>query len=736
VALFFCLILLWLAMPQAGYSRPSSEQASVQLVDVPAVSTDNPEAAVKSVPTTKPVKHLDCDILIAGGGLGGLAAALKIYDLLRSPLWAKPSPVKVIITEESNWLGGQMTSQGVSAFDDNHIVESSGACRKYQELRTGIRNYYRSNLNLSAQAQSDAYFNPGRCWVSGLAFEPKAALSAVNQLIKPAIEDSSLRILYRHKIFKVIGTHPRKQPEPGSPNLLREYWAANLENGETVRIKAKICLDATELGDILPLANLAYTSGSESQAQTGEPHAPPTADPNNVQDFTYPFIVEFRNSEEHKIEKPAHYDEFEGQQKFSLNGYKMFQDDANADRDHSSFWNYRRLIDASQFSGANYHHDLSLINWESNDLRGLDIIDKPASVQAQRLALAKSLSLGFLYWLKNKAPRDEGGYGYPELLLRKDLLESNDGLSKFPYIREARRAKTCQTIVEQDIVSAWTSGVRAKTYPDSLGIGLYPVDIHGHLDVAGACQQTRPFEIPLGALVPSVLTNVLPACKNIGTTHITNGAYRLHPIEWAIGEAQGALALFAFNYKAQAMDVFGQLPMVRRLQQLLVESGTPLYWYSDVPTNHPQFAAIQYLAVTDILKGKPNSLRFEPDQQITRCEVAVALARLFFPSPLSRQENQYADKVADLAGFEYAKPAIEACLSKSVMMADSKINFRPGEPLTSTEFERVTENKLVHQFSNSNSSTIQSVPLTTVSRGQFAAWIYEIATSKRYMGRY
>src|SRR5206468_9538617 len=49
-----------------------------------------------------------------------------------------------------------------------------------------------------------------------------------------------------------------------------------------------------------------------------------------------------------------------------------------------------------------------------------------------------------------------------------------------------------------------------------------------------------PFQIPLGSLIPKRVENLLPACKNLGTTHITNGCYRLHPVEWNIGESAGA----------------------------------------------------------------------------------------------------------------------------------------------------------------------------------------------------
>jgi hypothetical protein len=238
----------------------------------------------------------------------------------------------------------------------------------------------------------------------------------------------------------------------------------------------------------------------------------------------------------------------------------------------------------------------------------------------------------------------------------------------------------------------------------------------------------------LGALVPNVSTNLLPSCKNIGTTHITNGAYRLHPIEWAIGEAQGALALFVLKHKTRPMDVYDQLPLMRRLQQILVDTGTPIYWYSDVPTNHPQFKAIQYLAVTGILTGRSDSLRFEPDRPITRAESAVALAQLLFPNSLSSQENKFAEKVSDLAGFEYAKPAIEACLSKLVMMADSNNNFRPGELLASNEFEWAAQYRPITKLADIHALVPRFAPSTTVTRSQFAAWLYEIAASNKFLG--
>src|SRR3979490_2587085 len=99
--------------------------------------------------------------------------------------------------------------------------------------------------------------------------------------------------------------------------------------------------------------------------------------------------------------------------------------------------------------------------------------------------MVKNLSLGFFYWLQTEALRDDGGKGYPELFLRTDVLGTSDGLAKYPYIRESRRIKAEHIIVEQDIAAATNPGARSRLSADSVGIGLYPIDIHGEQDVPG-----------------------------------------------------------------------------------------------------------------------------------------------------------------------------------------------------------------------------------------------------------
>ena len=89
---------------------------------------------------------------------------------------------------------------------------------------------------------------------------------------------------------------------------------------------------------------------------------------------------------------------------------------------------------------------------------------------------------------------------------------------------------------------------------------------------------TLPFQIPLGALIPKRIENLLPACKNIGVTHLTNGCYRLHPIEWNIGESVGHLVAFCLAKKQSPRAVRANAILRSEFQAQLSRDGVPLAW--------------------------------------------------------------------------------------------------------------------------------------------------------------
>ncbi|HZX08186.1 FAD-dependent oxidoreductase, partial [Kribbella sp.] len=205
------------------------------------------------------------------------------------------------------------------------------------------------------------------------------------------------------------------------------------------------------------------------------------------------------------------------------------------------------------------------------------VIDVPDA--AKHLAAARELSQAVFYWLQTEAPRPDGGTGFRGLRLRGDLLGSADGLAQAPYIRESRRIKAAYTIVEQDLSVAVRGSRGAVAYDDSVGIGMYRIDLHpstggdNYIDVASS-----PFRIPLGAMIPQRVQNLLPASKNLGTTHITNGCYRLHPVEWNIGEAAGLLAGFCLDRGVSPHAVHATPALLGEFQDRLVAQGIELAW--------------------------------------------------------------------------------------------------------------------------------------------------------------
>ena len=232
------------------------------------------------------------------------------------------------------------------------------------------------------------------------------------------------------------------------------------------------------------------------------------------------------------------------------------------------------------------------MNWPQNDYWLGPLLGVAPDVAAKHLARSKALSLSLLYWMQTEAPRADGGAGWRGLRLRGDLVGTSDGLAKAVYVREARRIKAAFTITEQLVgtdarmqaTGQTREAVTAARFDDSVGVGAYRIDLHpsttgrNYVDIS-----SLPFQIPLGALIPQRVENLIPACKNIGTTHLTNGCYRLHPVEWTIGEAAGALVAHAKQTGEPPRQIRSDPKRLAAFQQALRSQGFELEW----PTLRP-----------------------------------------------------------------------------------------------------------------------------------------------------
>lgn len=535
-------------------------------------------------PNAFKINQLSADVIIAGGGLGGCAAAIA----------ACRNGLKVILTEETDWIGGQVSQQGVPP-DEHRWIETHGSPASYRDFRNRVRNFYKQNYPLTDDAINREFLNPGDGSVSRLCHEPRVAVAVLTEMLAPYLSSGKLQLLTEHKV-KAADVDGDK---------VKAVEVMNHKNGNSLILSAPYFVDATECGDLLPLTGTEYITGTEAKNETGELHAPEKGNTENNQAFTMCFAMDYQPGANNVIDRPADYG-FWGNYIPQMNppwsgkllelNYSNprtlepkslgFHPEGKPTADLLNLWNYRRIINKNNFLPGTYNGDITIVNWPQNDYFPGNIIDVSEKEFIKHVEASKQLSLSLFYWLQTEAPRPDGDLGWPGLRLRSDVMGTEDGMAKYPYIRESRRIKAVFTVLEEHvgaenrkIVAGEKHGKKAAEFYDSVGIGYYHIDLHpssagdNYIDFA-----SLPFQVPLGALLPQRMNNLLPANKNIGTTHITNGCYRLHPVEWSIGEAAGTLVAFALNKKIPPVAIRERKEVMEEFQTWIRNQGLETHW--------------------------------------------------------------------------------------------------------------------------------------------------------------
>ena len=529
-------------------------------------------------------KEMRADVIIAGGGMGGCAAALACCR----------NGLNVIMTEETDWIGGQLSQQGVPP-DEHQWIETHGAPKSYREYRNRVRDYYRANYPLKDDARSRPNLNPGDGSVSRLCHEPRVAVSVLTDMLTPFLSSGKLRLLTNYKV-KSANVNGDK---------VTDLEMINLYTGDSLILTGKTFVDATECGDLLPLTGTEYITGTESKHDTKELHAPDKADPTNNQAFTVCFAMDYQSGVNNVQDPPKNYNfwrnyvpdltppwsgkllDLSYSDPRTLKPKTLGFEPTGKNLDGVlNLWNYRRIINENNFAEGTYDGDITIVNWPQNDYFPGNLIDVSEDEFKKTVENGKELSHSLFYWLQTEAPRPDGGQGWHGLRLRGDVMGTEDGMAKYPYIREARRIKAEFTVLEEHVgaenrilVAGETKGTKAADFYDSVGIGYYHIDLHpssngnNYIDF-----HSLPFEIPLGSLLPQRMTNLLPANKNIGTTHITNGCYRLHPVEWSIGEAVGCLIAYADKKNIPFKAVRENRELLSDFQSNIIKQGIETKW--------------------------------------------------------------------------------------------------------------------------------------------------------------
>ena len=326
-----------------------------------------------------------------------------------------------------------------------------------------------------------------------------------------------------------------------------------------------------------------------------------------MQAISWCFVVDWLQGEDHTIERPEEYDYWRayvprvtpawGSPLLSWSATHPHTLDPvvrtfnpaspRPERGPMDLWTFRRIADRANFLPGAYRSDICLVNWPQIDYLDGNLIGVSESEARLHRHRARQLSLSMLYWMQTEAPREDGGQGWPGLRLRPDITGTADGLAKAPYIREARRIRGLFTVLEQhvgtearmQVTGLPREQVTAERFADSVGVGAYRIDLHpstggdNYIDVSAL-----PFQVPLGALIPQRVENVLAGGKNLSVTHITNGCYRLHPVEWNVGEASGLLAAWCLEHGVLPRAVHETPALLQDFQRLLVAQGVELEW--------------------------------------------------------------------------------------------------------------------------------------------------------------
>jgi hypothetical protein len=589
------------------------------------IQTANGRPVLNPLPIAEEV--WTCEVVVIGGTLGGIAAASH----------AMKTGATTCMIELTPWLGGQISSQGVSAIDESRAMRwRRNFSPSWEAFKALIRRQPVHLPEWTGLGSPQSVASVNSCWVGELCFSPKAGATAAEMWMRQAIKsapesrwatstafkgaafDATGRVVTAIYGVRRIPLDPNYVPTGRLSRELAEWYSwsdSDIYNKIPVRLQPPpggrmVVIDATDTGELVGWANLPYRVGSDAQSFTGEVNAAPRENPDCTQAYTYPFVLATLDDgnaslkELQKIE-PAFTRE-EHWKVFDLEGFPFFNS--------SSVFNYRRIVSHGTDSGnvnVTRPGEMTLMNWnKGNDWH---FMDPPLVMTEEDLRLtgqkqdwmgglsAESLNYGeihalmFAEWLidreaTNKLPLT--------LLTGKDgPLGTQSGLSMVPYIREGRRilgrpayGQDSFMAVEADLREDMTGGRDFST--TAVALAHYDIDIHGcryrdgrptYEAAAASIKEfvVRPLQLPLEAIVPQGVDNVLIGGKSVAVSHIVNGVTRVHYGEWSIGGAAGATAGWLLREGKPAdltpaqIVVTGQMPS---LQAFLVSQGLRFTW--------------------------------------------------------------------------------------------------------------------------------------------------------------
>ena len=487
------------------------------------------------------------DVVIVGAGTSGTAAAIQ----------AARSGADVLLVEEHEWLGGMLTSAGVSATDGSY------------KLRGGIWDEFRDSL--------EAYYGGADAlktgWVSNVMFEPSVGARIFRNI---AAREKNLEIRYN--------------TVASGFEHLQDGWKVTLDTeGKKSSVTGGILVDGTELGDVAAAIGIPYDIGMESRHDTHEDVAPEKAN-GIIQDLTYVMILQ-------EYDHPVPVPEPDG---YNVSEFACCCTNpvCKHPKEEYRMWGPEDMITYGKLPNGKY-----MINWplEGNDFY-CNAIEMTPEQRDSVFQEAKNRSLRFLYFMQNEL-------GMKNLGIAEEYPTA-DGLPFYPYHRESRRTHGQVRFNLNDIMAPYDQS--KPLYRTAIAVGDYPVD-HHHTRYSGweslpnlYFHPVPSYGLPIGVMMPKKYDDVLVIEKSISVTNIVNGSTRLQPVVLQLGQAAGVVAARAVKDGCGVSEV-----SVRKVQQELLDCGVYLLPLRDLESGDPHFSVLQRIALTGILRYQGMTVDWE-----------------------------------------------------------------------------------------------------------------------------
>ena len=591
------------------------------------------------------------DVLVVGGGASGVCAAVQ----------AARMGVKTVVLEEGPWIGGMLTSAGVSCVDGNY------------NLRGGLFGEFADSLAVRYGGW-DA-LKTG--WVSNINFEPQVGQEILTNIAAGCGEFLDVRRQVR--VLEV-------SKEDGKWHVL----AADLRGRERIYV-AEVLIDGTELGDIARMCGVDYRIGMDSSSETGESIAPEEAN-DVIQDLTYvAFLKDYGPEADMTIPEPEGYDP------------TLFYNCAVNPRNTVSetgqtIWPAEMMITYGRTPGGRY-----MINWPiyGND-HYANTIDMPPQERAEAYKAAKNFTLCFVHFIQT-------GLGMKNLGIADDVFPTEDGLALMPYHRESRRIAG-EAFLTVDAV-AKPYDYKCPYYRTGIAVGDYAVDHHHfrHPDWKSLPDlhfyPVPSFNVPAGVMIPARedVDNLIVAEKSLSVSNLINGATRLQPVVMQIGQAAGAMAAQAVQNEIPVRTV-----SIRTLQEELLDAGCYIMPFLDLDPDDEHFDELQRIGATGVMRGEGRNVGWS-NQTWFRAGDPLLAEELYLDEFFSHRTMpevsgtitvgelmSYARAVCDSLGYEV--PVTPNTFDdKRIWEAFDLSDYRPERPATRLEAAVVIDN-LVSPF--------------------------------------